>query len=135
MAHGSAFSAVRPTLRAVASVVIPDARLLDEKGWQELERLIEAALRDRPEALRRRLLLFLRLLEWLPVLRYGRPFTSLDAARRARCLAWLEAHPVQLLRTGFWGLRTLVLLGYYGQPAVARAIGYAADPRGWEALR
>ena len=40
-----------------------------------------------------------------------------------------------LVRNGFWGLRALVLLGYYGQTETAREIGYAAQARGWEARR
>ncbi len=39
------------------------------------------------------------------------------------------------LRRGFWGLRTLALMGYYARPAAAASVGYHADPRGWEARR
>lgn len=124
---------VRPVLRAVVSAVVPEASALDDQGWADLEALIEAALRDRPPGLQRQLRLFLRFLEWLPLLRYGRVFTSLDLARRTCFLASLEAHPIELIRVGFWGLRTLALFGYYGRPAAAKAIGYAADARGWEA--
>lgn len=107
---------------------------MDEKGWSELEGLIEGALRERPQALKRQLRLFLRLIQWLPVFRYGRPFTSLKPTQRTRFLSSLQEHPIQSVRVGFWGLRTLALLGYYGRPDAAKAIGYAADPRGWEAL-
>ena len=47
----------------------------------------------------------------------------------------VERSRVLLLRRGFWGLRTLVMLGYYGRPEAARAIGYRASPLGWEARR
>ena len=72
-------------------------------------------------------------MQWLPVLRYGRPFTHLDAARRARVLSHLQNDRIQKIRVGFWGLRTIVLAGYYGRPSAAAAIGYAATARGWEA--
>lgn len=107
---------------------------MGEKGWTDLEGLIEVALRGRPPALKRQLRLFLRLVQWVPVARYGRPFTSLNAAQRVRFLSYLQDHPIQLIRVGFWGIRTLALLGYYGRPEIAQAIGYAPDPRGWEAL-
>lgn len=125
----------RQVLRAAACAMVPEAAGLDEKGWAEFERLIESALRDRPESLRRRLELFLRAIEWLPVLRYGRKFSALEPLQQARFLSWLEKHPVLLIRNGFWGLRTLIFLGYYGQPEITRGIGYAADARGWETRR
>jgi len=126
---------VRPILRAIGATVVPEADRLDDAGWTALERIVADALEARPAALRRQLLLFVRLVEWLPLVRYGRRFTHLDAARRTRFLESLQDAPLLLLRRGFWGLRTLLLMGYYGRPEAARAIGYAADPRGWEVRR
>ncbi|MBI3664355.1 MAG: gluconate 2-dehydrogenase subunit 3 family protein [Acidobacteria bacterium] len=125
----------RPLVRAIACTIVPEAAALDEKAWANFETLIDAALGDRPPALQRRLQLFLRAIDWLPVVRFGHRFASLQPAQRARFLAGLENHTVQLIRSGFWGLRTLVLLGFYGRPEAAAAIGYKADPRGWEAFR
>jgi len=130
-----ALSAFRPLVRAIACTFVPEAVSLDEKAWAGFDRLTDAALSDRPPALQRRLQLFLRAIDWLPVFRFGRRFSSLQPAQRARVLSSLENHPVQLIRSGFWGLRTLVLLGYYGRPEAIAAIGYKADVRGWEARR
>lgn len=130
-----ALSAFRPLVRAITCAIVPEAAAMDEKAWSEFDALMDAALGDRPPALQRRLQFFLRAIDWMPMLRYGRRFTSLQPAQRARFLSGLENHSVQLIRSGFWGLRTLVLLGYYGRPDAATAIGYAADPRGWEARR
>jgi hypothetical protein len=132
---GATLSSFRPLLRAIARTIVPEAAAMDEKAWQEFHGLLDAALGDRPAALQRRLQFFLRAIEWLPLLRFGRRFTSLAPAQRARFLSGLENHSAQILRSGFWGLRTLVLLGYYGRPAAVAAIGYAADPRGWEVRR
>jgi len=129
------FSSVRPIFRAVVSTVVPEANLLDEQSWQALETLVEMSLRDRSPAIRRQLRLFLRMIQWLPVFRYGRCFTSLSAEQRRQVLCYLQDHPVELIRCGFWGLRTLALLGYYGRPEGVQSTGYAADPRGWEALK
>jgi gluconate 2-dehydrogenase subunit 3-like protein len=131
----AALAPVRPVFRAFVSTIVPEAAAFDEPQWAELETLVEAVLRDRPPALKRQLRLALRLLQGLPVLRFGHRFTALDPARRARCLARLESHSIPSVRLGFWGLRTLALLGYYGRPAAGKAIGWAADARGWEALR
>jgi hypothetical protein len=73
-------------------------------------------------------------MEWLPVPRFGRRLTRLDPEHQARYLTWLESQPVPLLRAGFWGVRTLALLGYYGRPTAVHALGYAPDARGWEGL-
>ncbi len=113
--------------------VVPQAAQLDAAEWAELEALVEASLRRRPLALQRRLRLFLSFVEWAPVPRYGRRFSSLDPQRQERFLRWLETHRIDPVRLGFWGLRTLALLGYYGRRAAAEAIGYRPDPRGWEA--
>ena len=121
--------------RAVVTTIVPESASLDEKGWRDLEMVVESLLRDRPESLKRQLRLFLRLIQWLPVVRYGRPFTALDGAARTRVLAHLQNDPIQKVRVGFWGLRTIVLAGYYGRPEAAQAIGYAASARGWEALQ
>jgi Gluconate 2-dehydrogenase subunit 3 len=128
-------SPVRSIFRAVVSTVVPEAKELGDPGWSELEMLVETTLQNRPRAMHRQLRLFLRAIQWLPVFRYGKRFTSLSAEQRMRILCTLQDHRVEVIRCGFWGLRTLALLGYYGRPAGVQATGYAADPRGWEALR
>ncbi len=130
-----ALSAFRPLVRAIACTIVPEAVSLDEMAWADFDKLTDAALGDRPPTLQRRLQLFIRAIDWLPVFRFGNRFVLLQPAQRARFLSSLENHPVQLIRSGFWGLRTLVLLGYYGRPEAVATIGYAANPRGWEARR
>jgi hypothetical protein len=114
------------TFRAVVATIVPESVSLDEQGWHEVEHVIEALLRDRPESLKRQLRLFLRGIQWLPVVRYGRTFAHLDPADRTRVLDHLQNDRIQKVRVGFWGLRTIVLAGYYGRPAAAREIGYEA---------
>jgi len=126
---------VRSIFRAVVSTVVPEAKNLGEPGWNELETLVETTLQNRPRAMHRQLRLLIRTIQWLPVFRYGRRFTSLSAERRMQVLCYLQDHRLEVVRCGFWGLRTLVLLGYYGRPEGVQTTGYAADPRGWEALR
>lgn len=106
---------------------------MDASSWRDLEALVDRSLAERPAALLKRLRLFLRLIDLLPTLRYGRRFTSLDPQRRRRSLARLQESRFNAIRVGFWGVRTLALMGYYGRPHAARAIGYDAHPDGWEA--
>ena len=119
--------------RAVVSTIVPEAAALDDQGWHDLHQVVEALLGDRPESLKRQLRIFLRAIQWMPVIRYGRPFTRLNPAARARVLAHLQNDRIQKVRVGFWGLRTIVLAGYYGRPGAAQTIGYAASAGGWEA--
>jgi hypothetical protein len=131
----SLLAPVRSTFRAVVVTVIPEAAVLDESGWRDVEQVVEGALRSRPKKLRRQLGLLLRIITVVPVVRYGRRFAHLDPERRSRVLARFQDSPLFLLRRGFWGLRTLALMGYYARPAAAREIGYRATPAGWEAKR
>jgi len=131
----SVLAPVHAVFRAVVVTVVPDAKQLDEASWLALEALVEDALEIRPPALRRQLQLFLHAIQWLPVVRYGRPFAALGDEQRSRVLRYLQDHPIERIRCGFWGLRTLAFLGYYGRPEGANAIGYRPDPRGWEALQ
>lgn len=126
---------VRGVFRALAATIVPEAAALDEAGWARVEAVVERALRERPPKLRRQLVLFVRLLGVLPLVRYGRPFEGLDEARRTRFLRAVEDARPLLVRRGFWGLRTLVYMGYYGRPEAAAEIGYRASVRGWEARR
>ena len=127
------FEAVRAPFRAIARAVVPESAALDEGGWTELEHIVERGLASRPASIRRQLRLLVRLLDVLPLLRFGRTLTRLDDARRTRFLQAIEDAPLLLLRRGFWGLRTLIFMGYYGRPEAAEAIGYRASLRGWEA--
>ena len=128
-------TSLRPVLRAIGATVVPEATRLDTAGWSAVESTISAALASRPAKLQRQFLLFLRIVEWLPVLRFGRRFTRLDPVRRTRFLESLQDAPLLLVRRGTWGLRTLVLMGYYGRPEARAEIGYRAEPGGWDARR
>jgi hypothetical protein len=124
----------RATFRAVVEAVAPDARDMDEAAWREAETIVETVLAARPEKLRRQLATFLRVIRWWPLFRYGHRFDALDPRRRVAVLDRFEHSRVLLLRRGFWGLRTLGLMGVYGRRDAAAAIGYRARKEGWEAL-
>lgn len=124
---------VRAAFRALAGTIEPLAAGLDEAAWSEVESIVEEYLSRRPAGLRRQLRAFIRGLELLPLARYGRPFTALDPERRLRFLRAVQDSPVLLVRRGFWGLRTMVYLGYYSRKSAAAEIGYRAHVRGWEA--
>ena len=125
---------VRATFRAVATTVVPETSALQADGWSALEAMVEQQLAARPEGMRRQLVTFLQVIEYLPVVWHRGRFTRIGPAQRADTLHRLERSSILLLRRGMWGLRTLVMLGYYTQATVQARIGYRAHPDGW-ALR
>jgi hypothetical protein len=42
-------------------------------------------------------------------------------------LRWFEDCPLGLLRKGFWGLKAMIYMGYYGQPETNELVGYAPE--------
>ena len=129
----STFAPVRDVFRAVAVTVVPEARALDETAWSELESTIEKGLETRPASIRRQLRLFVRAIDILPLFRFARTFRALVDARRTSFLLALQDSAFLLIRRGFWGLRTLIFMGYYGRDEAQRAIGYRAAAAGWDA--
>jgi hypothetical protein len=128
-------ASLQAPFRALTITMVPDAAALDEKAWRDVDASIAHALAKRPPAVRRQLALLIRILDTLPLLRWGRRFRHLGAGRRTRFLDAMQYSPLLLLRRGVWGLRTLVFLAYYTRPDVQLKLGYQATPRGWRARR
>ena len=124
---------VRHVLHAIATTVIPETASLDERTWTELDDVIERAVAQRGERIQRQIITFLRLVQSLPIARHGKPFTSLDSARRTTFLESLERSRLLLVRRGFWGVRTLVFMAYYTRDDVCESIGYSPNGDGWAA--
>jgi hypothetical protein len=123
----------RPAIRVIARAVVPEADSLDESGWASFERLLEGAVSSRPAGVVRQLRAFLLILGFIARVRYGRGLAELPPREAGGILEQLAASRLLLLRRGVWGLKTLVLLGYYADDRRARALGYGASPAGWSA--
>ncbi|MCU0302798.1 MAG: gluconate 2-dehydrogenase subunit 3 family protein [Thermoanaerobaculales bacterium] len=119
----------------VAETVTPEVASLDAARRARLLAIVDDALLDRQPSVRRQLGTFLSVIRLAPLVRYGRSFDRLDGARRTAVLRWFESCPVALLRKGFWGLKALVFMGYYGQPEHWAEIGYAPDFDGRPGVR
>jgi hypothetical protein len=114
----------RAFLFAIAPRIVPAIAEMTPAGRDAMVALIEGTLASRPPATVRQFRLFLRVLRWLPMLRHLRPLDRLDGPRQDAVLRGFQDHPRQIIRAGFWGVRTLVLLGYYGQPGTGPSISY-----------
>jgi len=111
-------------LRSLAARIVPAAAALGTAEQAEMMHLIAEALSDRTPEVRRQFAAFLTLVRWAPAARYGRPFDALAPERQDAVLRYLQDCPVQLLRAGFWGVRTLILMGFYARPAAGATFGY-----------
>ena len=126
---------VRPTFLAVADTVVPEMAGSSAEAHRELEDFVADALAGRPESVKRQLVTFLRAIEFLPVVRYRTRFTKLAPDQRVAVLKALQDSRLLLLRRGFWGLRSLILMGHYSRPDVAQRVGYRASAAGWASRR
>jgi len=117
-------------LRVLAARIVPETADLDAAGMSRFFGLIDEALLERPPSVRRQFGTYLGLLRWAPLARFGGPFEKLSADRQDAVLCWFESCPVGLLRAGFWGLKVLIFMGYYGPPETNAVVGYAPERDG-----
>jgi hypothetical protein len=117
-------------LLTIARRIVPESSSLSPDARARFLALIEDELATRPESMRRQFSLFLSIVRWAPIIRYGRRLDHLDGARQDAVLRFIQHAPIQLVRSGFWGLRTLVYLGYYGRPEVAELVAYRPSRQG-----
>lgn len=68
--------------------------------------------------------LFLTVLEWSPVLRYGAPYSKLGIHEQDAVLRFFQDAPITKLRQGLWGVKLLCFMGHYGRPEVGASINY-----------
>jgi hypothetical protein len=108
---------------------------MSEAEWQQFYAGIDQALAKRPARMQRQLQLFIRIINLQSLLRYRRALPRLSQEQRTALLSQFEDSRFLLFRRGFWGVRTLVFMGYYARPQCSRTLGYAAAARGWELRR
>jgi hypothetical protein len=99
---------------------IPTADALDVAGF------VDGWLSRMAPGLRRDFGRFLAYVEHLAPLSAGMTsrFTRLDPAAQDRVLSAIEASSIDLLRAGFDGLKSLVLMGYYRDERAWGIVGY-----------
>ena len=121
--------------RSLTVTVVPEANSLSESEWWVLYAVIEQALDSRPNAVRKQLSAFISLVRIITFVRHAKSFTALPTQQRYGLLHSLETSRIAVFRKGMWGLRTVLMMGFYARPNAAIAIGYRADRKGWAALR
>jgi len=129
------FARVEPAFRALAETFVPDLAEAGGDEWSRLTEVVDGALRRRPPAIGRQLVLFVRVLDWLPLFTAGRRFAALELGDRRAFLERMQDSRWLVVRRGVWGLRSVVFLGYYSRPEVHARLGYHPHRDGWDAAR
>ncbi len=109
--------------RAFLCALAPRAASMDASGWQAFFEIVDTAIAERPMLLRVGVRAYVVLLRLAAFPLGG--FCSMPPERLGRLLTFFQDFPLALVRAGFWGLRALALMGYYGQPSVAKRLGWA----------
>ncbi len=112
-------------LGIIARRIVPEIPDPGSAGERRFFETIDTTLAERPLTVHRQFALFLGVVRWIGLLRHAGRFEGLDPGRQDGVLRWLQDCPIRLLARGFWGLKTLVFLGYYGQPESWSTIGYS----------
>ena len=118
-----------------AERIVPEIRSLTPAQQDDFLEIVDKMLCGRQPMLRRQFALFLSIVRWMPVLRYGKRWDSLDEKSRDDVLRRFQNAPIYLLRKGFWGLKTMVFVGYYGRPMVYEGLHYTPSMEGNDMLR
>lgn len=121
-------------LLCVGARLAPGLRGPDDRAREHVRRIIGGAIASRPRAVQRQLGLFLDVLRYAPMVRYGRQFDRLAPDQQDAVLRWFQDAPLPKLRQGFWGVKTLIYMGYYGRPEVGHEIAYHPSPTGNDLL-
>jgi hypothetical protein len=111
----------------LANRIVPETVELDEQGRKRFFDIVDGALLDRPASVSGQFATFLGVIRKAPLIRYGKSFEFLTPVCQDAVLHWFEDCPVGLLRKGFWGLKAMVFMGYYGQPETNELVGYAPE--------
>ena len=109
---------------ALQQRLVPRAQRFTDEERAASRALVNSLVGRMPAANRRKLGLFLVIIDILSFVRGLRPFRNLSPARQDRVLHFLFDGPVALLRKGFFGINTLSKLGVYGQTSLYDEIGY-----------
>jgi hypothetical protein len=112
----------RATVAAVVECLLPPFPVLDGPTRQavlaDVVRFTNGQVQALPEFLRLPYKLAITGFEWLPVVRWGRPFGRLDAARRADYVERWSAAKLGVMRNFVKLIRGCALLAYYDHPAL-----------------
>lgn len=109
------------TFSAVARCMLA----LDEnESENDVAAYVDAFLASKDNATQKTFHLLLFMFERLPVFLFFKPFSRLSRGAQEKYIRMWENAPVKKLRAGYFGLKTLALLGFYTDEKWWKDIGY-----------
>ena len=112
------------TFLAIAEEIVPPDETGPGGGAIATAALADWAISRLDPDLQKLFLIFLSAWEFMGFLFGAKPFTRLSSKARRRQMHWFERAPIPPLRTGFFGIRAIVLMGVYCREDVWPSIGY-----------
>lgn len=119
----------------IAKRVVPQAAGLNSDEQIKVVGAVDDALAMREPALRMQFLGFLGVIKAAALTRYFRPLGKLPGVKQDALLNWFQDSAIQKFRVGFWGLRTMIYMGYYGDSERAPEFNYMPDNNGNKMLK
>lgn len=112
------------TFLAVADRIIPPDTDSSGAGTLQTAGVVDWALDKMPVDLRKKVLLFITVIELFGFFFGGKFFSKNNDAAKDRELRWLENSPIRLFRMGFFGVKTYICMGYYTREDVWKTFDY-----------
>jgi len=109
---------------AVADRIVPPDEVSPGGGTMATAGVVDWALGRLDPELRKLILTFMLLVEYLGIFFGGRPFSKNSAHARDRQLRWMENCGIAKFRMGFFGLKSYVCMGYYTREDVWATFDY-----------
>ena len=118
----------------LARRMIPQLDGADESEQRKVVQIVDDALASRAPGLQTQFKVFLKLIRFSPLVRYGKKLDSLPPEDQDKVMRGFQDSPIPKFRSGMWGLKTLIYMGYYGDPDRAGQFGYNPSLTGNEKL-
>lgn len=112
------------TFLAVADRIIPADADSTGGGTLQTAGIVDWSLNKMPADLRKKVLLFITVIELFGFFFGGQSFSKNSNAAKDRELHWLENNRIRLFRMGFFGVKTYICMGYYTREDVWKTFNY-----------
>lgn len=112
------------TFLAIADRIIPADEESPGGGTMLTAGVVDWALDKMAEPLRKKMLLFIMVVEIFGFFFGGKPFSKCSSSAQDRALLWFENNPLRLFRMGFFGVKTYACMGYYTREDIWKTFDY-----------